>query len=116
MDTYAIEKAVGSTTVSPDVLHKIARLTTLSVQGVSRMANVHCTLDKIFGKEDCQGTKVVIKDGKVFVDIYVVLMSNMNVREISREIQSRVSRSISDMVGMDAGGVNVHITDIDFNV
>jgi len=87
MDTYAIEKAVGSTTVSPDVLHKIARLTTLSVQGVSRMANVHCTLDKIFGKEDCQGTKVVIKDGKVFVDIYVVLMSNMNVREISREIR-----------------------------
>jgi uncharacterized alkaline shock family protein YloU len=52
----------------------------------------------------------------VFADIYVVLMSGRNVRDVSREIQSRVSRAISEIVGMDVGGVNIHIMDIDFSV
>jgi len=115
MDTYTVEKDIGKTTVSPEVLHKIAHLTTLSVEGVSRMANVRSRFQNFFDKEDWQGASVVIKDGKVFVDIYVILMSDLNVREISREIQSRVSRAISEMVGMEAGGVNIHIMDIDFS-
>lgn len=115
MNSVTAEKEVGKTTISPEVLHKIARLTTLSVQGVSRMANVKGGFDQIFGREEYQGAKVQIKDDKVFVDVYVVLISDMNVRDISREIQSRVSRAISEMIGMDVGGVNVHIMDIDFS-
>lgn len=115
MDSVATEIDVGKTTVSTEVLHKIARLTTLSVQGVSRMANFRGNLDQLFGKEEFQGAKVQVQENKVFVDIYVVLMSNYNVRDISREIQSRVSRAISEMVGMEVGGVNIHIMDIDFS-
>ncbi len=109
-----IEKNVGSTTVSLEVLHKIARLTTLSVQGVSRMAYIKDGLEKILRKEDYQGVRVKIDQDQVFADIYVVLISDRNVRDISREIQSRVSRTISEMIGMEVGGVNIHIMDIDF--
>jgi len=115
MDSMTTEKDVGQTTVSTEVLHKIARLTTLSVQGVSRMASLHGGFEQIFDKEEFKGAKVQIKDGRVFVDIYVILMSNYNVRDISREIQSRVSRAISEMIGMEVGGVNIHIMDIDFS-
>lgn len=115
MNTNMIEKEIGKTTISPDVLHKIARLTTLSVQGVSRMASVRGRLDTILGKEGSKGVNVQVRDEKVHVEIYVVLMSDMNVRDISREIQSRVSRAISEMIGMDVGGVTIHIVDIDFN-
>lgn len=115
MNSITAEKDVGKTTISPEVLHKIARLTTLSVQGVSRMSHIKGGLDQIFGREEHKGAKVQIKEGKVFVDVYVVLMSDMNVRDISREIQSRVSRAISEMIGMDVGGVNIHIMDIDFS-
>jgi len=115
MNADTIEKDIGKTTVSPDVLHKIARLTTLSVKGVSRMASISGSLEKILGREEFNGVEVKIRDGRVYIDIYVVLMSNMNVRDISREIQSRVSRTISEMVGMDVGGVTIHIMDIDFN-
>jgi uncharacterized alkaline shock family protein YloU len=108
------EKEFGNTTISLEVLHKIARLTTLSVQGVSRMASVRGRIDQLFDREYYQGAKVQIKDNQVFVDVFVVLMSDMNVREISREIQDRVSRAISEMIGMDVGGVNIHIMDIDF--
>ncbi len=116
MDTYATQENVGKTTISPDVLHKIASLTTLSVEGVSRMASANSNVEQLFRKkEEYKGAKVKIKDGKVYVDIFVVLMSNRNVRELSREIQSRVSRAISEMVGMQVGGVTIHIKDIDFS-
>ena len=115
MTANPIEKDIGKTTVSPDVLHKIARLTTLSVKGVSRMGSVRGSLEKLLGKEEFEGVDVKILNGNVFVDIYVVLISDMNVRDISREIQSRVSRAIAEMIGMDVGGVDIHIMDIDFN-
>ena len=115
MNTVDTQENVGKTTISPEVLHKIARLTTLSVQGVSRMACFRGGLEKMRGKEDYEGVKVQIKDDLVFIEIFVVLISGMNVRDISREIQSRVSRAISEIVGMDVGGVNIHIMDIDFN-
>ena len=116
METDTIELNVAKTSISPEVLHEIARLTTLSVQGVCRMAGSRGKLDKLFGKDSHQGVKVQVKDRTVFVDIYVVLMSNLNVREVSREIQANVARAISEIVGMDVGGVNIHIMDIDFSV
>lgn len=115
MTTYPTENDIGKTTVSPEVLDKIARLTALSVEGVSRMANIQSCLQKFSG-DDNGGVKIDIRDDHVFVDVYVVMISDINVRDVAREIQSRVSRAISEMVGMDVGGVNIHIMDIDFNV
>jgi uncharacterized alkaline shock family protein YloU len=114
MNAKTLERDIGKTTVSTDVLHKIARLTTLSVKGVSRMASIRGELENLLGKEESKGVNVRVKDGVVFVDIYVILNSDMNVRDISREIQSRVSRAISEMIGMEIGGVTIHIMDIDF--
>lgn len=115
MEPLAMEKEVGNTTVSPEVLHKIARLTTLSVQGVSRMAGYRGSLEKLLSKDELKGVKVAIRKNQAFVEIFVALMSNYNVRDVSREIQSRVSRAISEMVGMEVGGVTIHVMDIDFN-
>jgi uncharacterized alkaline shock family protein YloU len=115
MEPLAMEKEIGKTTISPEVLHKIARLTTLSVQGVSRMACHRGSMEKFLGKDEFEGVKVHIRDDKAFVDIFVILMNHFNVRDVSREIQSRVSRAITEMVGMEVGGVTVHIMDIDFN-
>lgn len=106
---------IEKTTVSPAVLRKIVLLTTLSVDGVSRMASSKSIESRLFNRQDLQGAKVQVKDGEAFVDVFVVLMNNMNVRDISREIQSRVSRAISEMLGMEVGGVNVHIMNIDFS-
>lgn len=114
MDQNSIERDVGSTTISLDVLHKIARLTTLSVNGVSRMAFQRGNVERLFRKDGYQGANVRLKNGRVFVEIYVVMMSDQNVRNVAREIQARVSRAISEMIGMEVGGVNIHIMDIHF--
>jgi uncharacterized alkaline shock family protein YloU len=115
MEPLAMDKDIGSTTISPEVLHKIARLTALSVQGVSRMATGRNSLEQLFNRDEYSGVAIKLKGDQVFVDIYVILMSNFNVRDVSREIQSRISRAISEMVGMEVGGVTIHVMDIDFN-
>jgi uncharacterized alkaline shock family protein YloU len=115
MNAIDTSRDIERTTISPDVLHKIARLTTLSVQGVSRMASSKSSLFQLFTREEEKGAQVLIRDDKAYVDVFVVLMSDMNVRDISREIQARVSRAISEMLGMEVGGVNIHIMDIDFS-
>lgn len=115
MNNMNTENKIGKTMISPDVLKKVAYLTTLSVQGVSRMAGKKFDFDHFVNRQEDAGARVQVRNSQVFVEIYVILMSGMNVRDISREIQSRVSRAISEMVGMDVGGVNVHIMDIDFN-
>lgn len=116
MGTMTSENDIGNTTVSVEVLNKIARLTTLSIKGVSRMSNCREGIEQLITSDECKGVKVQLRNETVFVDVYVILESDMNVREISREIQSRVTRTINEMIGMNVGGVNVHIMDIDFSV
>jgi uncharacterized alkaline shock family protein YloU len=50
----------------------------------------------------------------VHVDVHVILKAELNVREVSRNIQKEVARAISEMVGMEPGRINIHIEDIDY--
>lgn len=105
----------GQTTIAPDVLVAIARLTALNVQGVSRMAPVPPTgMNKWFKKGLSEGVDITVENNVVSADLYVVLHRNVNVREVSHAIQSQVARAISEMVGMEAGMINIHVEDIDF--
>jgi uncharacterized alkaline shock family protein YloU len=104
----------GKTTIAPDVLLTIARLATLEIRGVSRMAAVPGGVSWIPKRSQADGIRIEIEDDRVYADIYVILHHNVNVREISRNIQREVTRSISKMVGMEVGRVNIHIEDIDY--
>jgi uncharacterized alkaline shock family protein YloU len=42
------------------------------------------------------------------------MKNDINIREVSRQVQLNVARAISDIVGMTIGRVNVHVEDIDF--
>jgi uncharacterized alkaline shock family protein YloU len=48
------------------------------------------------------------------VDLFLILKESVNIREVSRNVQQNVARSIQEMVGMEAGEINVHVEDIDF--
>jgi len=57
---------------------------------------------------------ISVEDDRVYVDLYVILKRDVNVREVSHNIQHQVARAISEMVGMEIGRINIHIEDIDF--
>ena len=104
----------GKTTVSPDVLVTIARLSTLGVPGVSRMAAVSGGVNRLFRRGIGDGVRIETEENAVFVDLYVALKQDVNIREVSRNIQKQVARAVQEMVGMEIGHVNIHIEDIDY--
>ena len=104
----------GKTTIAPDVLLTIARLTALSVPGVSRLSAIPGGVNRLFRRGDSEGVRIVVESNVVYIDLYVIVQKDMNVREVSRTIQAQVARAISEMVGMEVGRVNIHIEDIDY--
>jgi uncharacterized alkaline shock family protein YloU len=104
----------GKTTVSPDVLTTIARLSALGVPGVSRLAPVPGGVNRLFKRGAGDGVRIETEDNTVYMDLHLVLMKDVNIREVSRNVQQNVVRAIQEMVGMDVGQVNIHIEDIDY--
>jgi uncharacterized alkaline shock family protein YloU len=106
----------GKTTIAPDVLLAIARLATLGVDGVSHMSARLDGLSSILkpGHHE-HGVEIELNGNVVNADLYVVLDNDVNLREVSRNIQDEVARAISEMAGMKVGKINVHIEDIYFN-
>jgi uncharacterized alkaline shock family protein YloU len=103
----------GKTTIAPEVLLTITRLTALSIPGVSRMSSVPGGVNRLFLRGE-EGIRLLVKDNVVSADLYIILENDFNVRDVARNVQAKVSRAISDMVGMQPGYVNIHVDDIDY--
>lgn len=104
----------GKTTIAPDVLLTIARLSALSVPGVARLSAVPGGVNRLFQRGVGDGVRIEVKDNAVRVDVYLIVAHEAHVHDVSRAVQTNVSRAIDEMVGMDVLGVNVHIEDVAF--
>jgi uncharacterized alkaline shock family protein YloU len=109
------EESIGKTTIAPEVLVTIVRMAVLGVPGVSRLAPISGGINNLFRKGSNEGVRVQIEDGVAYLDIFLILLSGFNAREVSRQVQSQVARSVSEMLGMDVGHINIHIENIDYS-
>ncbi len=98
----------GTITIATTVLNTIARLTALSVPGVSRMGNNGQLL------QPASGTNVKVVNGKVKADIFVVVRSDVSFYDTGQKIQQEVTRAIKEIVGMDVQAINVFIQDVEY--
>jgi uncharacterized alkaline shock family protein YloU len=104
----------GKTTVSPEVIVSIAKLSALGVPGVSHMAAIPGGVNRLFHRGAGEGVRIEIEDETAYAELYLILKEDVNIREVSRNVQQKVARAIQEMVGMDVGYVNIHIEDIDY--
>lgn len=104
----------GATTVAPEVLLTIARLTTLNVPGVSRMGSVAGGVNRLFKGSHGEGVRIDIRNDVVYMELFLILEKDRNIREVSRQVQRDVARAISEMVGLSVGRINIHVEDIDY--
>jgi uncharacterized alkaline shock family protein YloU len=105
----------GKTTIAPEVMLTIARLTTLNVPGVSAMSNVSGGVNRLFKRGYGDGVRMDIREDVVYIDLYLILRKGVNIRDTSRQVQREVARAISEMVGLHVGRVNIHVEDIDYS-
>ncbi len=107
--------APGKTTIAPDVILDIVTLTTLSIEGVSRMSALPRGMNQLWKRgHQSDGVRIEVMAATVHVDLYLILKPEVNVRQVSRKVQKEVSRAIEEMVGMTPGKINIHVEDIDF--
>ncbi|RMF44838.1 MAG: Asp23/Gls24 family envelope stress response protein, partial [Anaerolineae bacterium] len=83
--------------------------------GVRHLSPVPGGVNRLFQRGHGDGIRLEVENERVYADIYLVLEPDVNIRRVSREVQKRVARAISEMVGMEVGRVNIHIEDIAYN-
>lgn len=107
---------LGKTTIAPEVLLTIVRLTVLGVPGVARLCARRGGVGRILSVGRLgEGIHVDVHGDAVRVDIHVVAQPGSNMVNLARTIQREVARAIQDMVGMQVEEVNVHIEDVVFS-
>ena len=104
----------GKTTIAPDVLISIAKLSTLGVPGVYQLVDAPTNVSNLFKTHQHNGVQVIVENNTVYIDLYLILNSDVNVLEVSHSIQNQVGRSVSEMVGMEVGKINIHVENIHF--
>lgn len=109
------DRAPGTTTMAPEVLVTLAKLTALQVPGVVAMAPLPGGVNRLFRRGVAEGVRIEFDETCVCVDLYLILKHNTNVRNVSRKVQAEVARAIEEMIGMKVTSVDVHIEDIDFS-
>ncbi len=109
-----MEPTLGTVRIAPQVLHTIARMTTLAVPGVSRMSDdLPASVDRFLkGKTGKAGVHMEIVDDAVSVNLYIIVEQQVNVYQVCREVQEQVARAIKDMVGMPVLAVNVYVENV----
>lgn len=108
-------ESLGKTTIAPEVLLTIVRLTVLSVPGVARLCAHRGGVGRFLGVGRLgEGIHVDVHGDTVRVDVHVVAQPGTHMITLARTIQREVARAIHDMVGMQVEEVNVHIEDVLF--
>jgi len=99
----------GKTTLTPEVLMTMARMAALEIEGVRGMAPVR---GRGLLKRGEQGVRYELEGGIVFLDLFLVLEKEINIRDIGRRVQEHVARVVTELTGLEVGHVNIHVEDI----
>ena len=106
-------QASGEVRVARQVLSTIVINTALLIPGVSRMAHINDPRAALLGREvPRQGVSLSIKENTVSADLYIVVLSGVNIVEVGTAVQEEVAPAIEEMVGMHVKEVNVFIQDV----
>jgi uncharacterized alkaline shock family protein YloU len=59
-----------------------------------------------------RGVEVNVLDDQVTADVFLMAKRDVDLLQMGRTLQSKVTRAIQDIVGMNVREINVHVEDI----
>ena len=111
----------GSVTFATDVIATIAALAANEVEGVAGMAGGSSgSLVDILGRRGqasrnlTKGIKVDVQDGKVAVNVGIIIDYGNPVPEVAHNIQENVKKAVEMMSGLTVSNVDVHVQAMSF--
>lgn len=103
----------GKVTIAPNVLVTIVEKTSVSEPGVAQLCDNVPGVKRLLGLHTVgRGVEVNVTDNRVGVDLYLIARRGVDLLQMGRSLQSKITRAIQDIVGMDVREVNIHIEDI----
>ena len=97
-----INNDLGHVSISDDVIASVAGGTAVSTE--------------ILGKENySKGIKVKKDEGKLIIDLYIIVMYGTKISEIANNVQSSVKYQIEKTLGVKVDEVNIFIQGIKVN-
>jgi uncharacterized alkaline shock family protein YloU len=113
MKEKAVGENLGKVTIAPNVLVTIVQKNTVTEPGVAQLCENIPGVKRFLGLHTVgRGVEVGVADNRVTVDVYLMARRGVDLLHLGRNLQSRITRAIQDIVGMDVREVNIHIEDI----
>ena len=114
-----INNEYGHVSISDDVIASVAGGAAVSCYGIIGMASKNQVKDgitEILGKENYSKGIIVKKDdGKLVIDLYIIVMYGTKISEIANNVQSSVKYQIEKTLGVKVDEVNIFIQGIKVN-
>jgi uncharacterized alkaline shock family protein YloU len=106
----------GQVSVSNEVLAVISGTAALEVDGVITGAYAqHGDMSAGRAKKNfAKGVKITLDEGKVKVDISIMIKFGHKIHQVSEEVQKRIATALETMVGMQVSEVNVSVVGLKF--
>lgn len=98
--------------VSNEVLEKMAKLAAEEIDGVAGLCKK--TID-IKNKTAFKAVNVQNNNGSVYINMYICVKRDVDVRTVSEAVQQNVKDKIQTMAGTAVTKVNVTVADIDLS-
>ncbi|HIC88974.1 MAG TPA: Asp23/Gls24 family envelope stress response protein [Anaerolineae bacterium] len=105
------ETELGRIEISPTAIASIASDAVLECYGVVGMAskNLLDGLANAFQKDARRGVEVHLENGRVVVDLYVIVEYGTRISEVAYGVMNRVKFSLEKALGVPVAEVNVHV-------
>lgn len=101
----------GRIEVSPAAIASIASEAVLSCYGVVGTADrdLVAGIAKVLDHERKRGVYVQVKDGRIFIDVYVIIEYGTRIAAVARSVMNVVQFKVEQALGMPVAEVNVHV-------
>lgn len=103
---------MGKITIDDNVLASIAGIAAMECYGIVGMASKNATegfFELLKREQLTKGIKVESNDGKVVVDMHIVLQFGVKISVVAENIISAVKYNIESLVGLEVEKVNIFV-------
>ncbi len=106
-----IEDNFGSIDISPTAVTTIASRAVNQCYGVVGMANKNLVngITNLLSRDAQRGIDVVIEDGEITIDVYVIVEYGTRIRTVAESVQNTVQFHVEKALGLPVRAVNVYI-------
>lgn len=106
--------SLGEVQIADEVVAIIAGIAATEAEGVAAMAgNIQKEfVSKLGMKVLSKGVRISVEEGKVSVDLSIILDYGYSIPQVTRTVQEKVKNAIETMTGLTVADVNIRVADV----